>query len=82
MFMKAMWKLMTRVQMILKLHHPQDLLKKSEEWLQGPDGGRKEELVVHQCSCHIEIVVEYIDKENRDLTNILHKQTPKREMAY
>ena len=53
----------------------QDLFKKFEEWLQGPDGGRKEERVARQCSRHIEMVVEYIDKENRDLTNILHKRT-------
>ncbi|XP_028415023.1 uncharacterized protein LOC114538102 [Dendronephthya gigantea] len=51
----------------------QDLFNNFEAWLQGPDGGRKEERVARQCSRQIQMVVEYIDKEKRDLKNILQK---------
>ena len=44
------------------------------EWLQGADSGRKEEHVANQCSRQVEMVLEYIDWENRDLQNILSKR--------
>ena len=52
----------------------QEMFKHFREWLQGADGGRKEEHVANQCSRQVEMVVEYIDRENRDVQNILSKR--------
>ena len=52
----------------------QEMFKHFWEWLQGADGGRKEEHVGNQCSGQVEMVLEYIDWENRDLQNILSKR--------
>ena len=52
----------------------QEMFKHFREWLQGADGGRKEEHVANQCSRQVEMVLEYIDRENRDLKNILTKR--------
>lgn len=50
------------------------LFTKFEEWLQGPDGGRKDKRCAVQCSRQVQLVIEYIDKEQPKLSNILHKQ--------
>ena len=52
----------------------QKMFKHFREWLQGADGGRKEEHAGNQCSRQVEMVLEYIDWENRDLQNILSKR--------
>ena len=50
-----------------------EMFKLFRDWLQGADGGRKEEHVAKQCSRQVEMVLEYIDLENRDLQNIFDK---------
>ena len=52
----------------------QEMFKHFWEWLQGADGGRKEEHAANQCSRQVKMVLEYIDRENRDLENILSKR--------
>ena len=60
----------------MKTRPPQHegVFTKFEEWLQGPDGGRKDERCAVQCSRQVQLVIEYIDKEQPNLSNILHKQ--------
>lgn len=52
----------------------QDLFNKFKDWLQCPDGGRKDEHSALQCSRQVQLVVQYIDKEQPKLSNILDKK--------
>ena len=51
------------------------LFVKFEEWLKGPDGGMKDDRCAGQCRRQIQLVTNFIDLENPNLNNILHKRT-------
>lgn len=46
------------------------LFVKFEEWLKGPDAGRKDERCAGQCRRQIQLVINFIDPENPSLNNI------------
>ena len=43
----------------------ESIFKDFESWLQGPDGGRKDSHCAQQCSRQVQVVITYIDPENR-----------------
>lgn len=51
-----------------------EMFSKFEEWLQCPDGGRKDENSARSCSRQVQLVVQYIDKEQPKWSNILDKR--------
>ena len=53
----------------------EELFKEFEKWLQGPDGGRKDERCARQCSRQVQLVMLFINKEDPKLSDILSKRT-------
>ena len=53
----------------------EELFKEFEKWLQGPDGGRKDERCARQCSLQVQLVMLFIHKEDPKLSDILSKRT-------
>jgi hypothetical protein len=51
----------------------ESIFKDFESWLQGPDGGRKDSRCAQQCSRQVEVVITYIDPENRKLIKLFDK---------
>ncbi|CAB3983100.1 Hypothetical predicted protein [Paramuricea clavata] len=51
----------------------ESIFKDFESWLQGPDGGRKDSRCAQQCSRQIQVVITYIDPENRKLIKLFDK---------
>ena len=50
-----------------------ELFMKFEKWLQGPDGGRKDERCARQCSRQVQLVMLFINKDDPKLLDILSK---------
>ena len=45
-----------------------------EEWLKGPDGGRKDERCASQCRRQVQLVINFIDPKNPNLSSIFKKK--------
>ena len=51
----------------------ENIYKKFEQWLKGPDGGRKHDHSSTQCSRQVQLVVRAVDPENPKVSNLFHK---------
>jgi hypothetical protein len=45
-----------------------------EEWLKGPDEGRKNERCASQCHSRVQLVINVIDPENPNLSSLFEKK--------
>ena len=57
------------------LLNEQGMFKHFEKWLQSPDGSRKSELNAIQCSCLVQLVLQFINPEQLSLKDLLCKRT-------
>ena len=60
---------------VLSSRESKKILSSFQEWLKGPDGGRKDEKCANQCKRQVQMVIEFIDSKNPSLTLLMSKRT-------
>ena len=51
------------------------ILSNFQDWLKGPDGGRKDEKCSKQCARQVQMAMQYINPEKQTITDLLSKTT-------
>ena len=60
---------------VLSSRESKKILSSFQEWLKGPEGGRKDKKCANQCKRQVQMVIEFIDSKNPSLTLLMSKRT-------